>query len=496
MNAVGRPWFHGAILATVAMVAVGLNMNLHAPPRFDGAGYAVLGRSLAEGAGYREIDHPDRPRHAHFPPGYPLALAALWTAVGRSAAAAHGLSVVCTVAAVVAGWRWFRSMYAPPVAFVLGLALAVNWTWGRTGGAIQSEPLFLALETLALLAAVRAARRGGIGPGLILGAALGGCILTRHVAVALALAVGLDLALRRRWATLGAAGLVAAWVVLPWVLWLATVGRPSQAALLPRGGWAGRLAGNALFYLRRLPDALTGPFVEVATVFGRSPRMAVAATAWAASASGLLAWGGVRALRTPRRRLAGLVAAATLALLLVWPFTEAGRFLIPLVPCLLVGAIEGIGPLAARLDRRPRTWAAGVVLAVSVPYAAYALATGRAAAQARTHAAFDASCAWIARRGERPGPVLTRHPAEVSWLTGRPALAPPGDDPEAIDRLIGRYGVAYLLVDDPRYARDVANPLLRFVAARPGRVERAWSGDSVAVFAVRRPRGTASDPTH
>ena len=26
---------------------------------------------LASGQGYRAIDHPDRPRHAHFPPGYP-----------------------------------------------------------------------------------------------------------------------------------------------------------------------------------------------------------------------------------------------------------------------------------------------------------------------------------------------------------------------------------------------------------------------------------------
>jgi hypothetical protein len=156
------PGFHAAIVAAVAAAVVGLNTGVHEPPRFDGAGYAVLARSLLQGAGYREIDHPDRPRHAHFPPGYPLALAALWGVTGPSAAAAHGLSIACTVAATLASWRWFRTMYPPRTALVLGLALACNWTWGRTGGAIQSEPLFLLLGQLALLAASRAG--GGAGP--------------------------------------------------------------------------------------------------------------------------------------------------------------------------------------------------------------------------------------------------------------------------------------------------------------------------------------------
>lgn len=485
----------GAILAAVAAAAIGWNTDFQAPPRFDGAGYAVLAEALRSGAGYREIDHPDRPPHAHFPPGYPLALAALWGVTGRSAGAAHGLSIACTVAAILASWRWFRTIYPPGIALALGLALACNWTWGRTGGAIQSEPLFLLLGQLALLAAAWAARRGGSGRGIVLGAALTAAVLTRHVGIALAPAIGLVLASRRRWDALGAAGLTATAAVLPWVAWLATVRRPTQVALLPRGGWSAVLAGNVLFYIRRLPDALTGPFVEVATVFGRSPLVAAVATAWALVASGILIAGWVRAVRTPRRRLAGLVAGSTLALLLVWPFTEAGRFLIPLVPCLLVGVVEGLAPLAMRLGlRRPRAWAAGAVLAVSVPYAAYALASGRAAAQRHLQDDFDAACAWIVRHADEPGPILTRHPGEVFWLTGRPALAPPGDDPEAIARLIEGYGVAYLLVDDLRYARDPTNPLHRFVASRPGRVERVWGGEPVTIFAVRPPPRPAENP--
>ncbi len=69
----GIPILLGATLATLSWTE---------PPRFDGAGYATLGRSLAEGRGYREINAPVAARHAHFPPAYPALLALVWTVAG------------------------------------------------------------------------------------------------------------------------------------------------------------------------------------------------------------------------------------------------------------------------------------------------------------------------------------------------------------------------------------------------------------------------------
>src|ERR1017187_2774949 len=113
----------GVVLAVASAALVMLNTDLTSPPRFDGAGYAVLGDALATGRGYREIDRPGAPRHAHFPPRYPAAPPLGWRAAGRSVAAAHLFSVSCTVAAVLLAWRWFRAIYRPRVAFILGLAL-------------------------------------------------------------------------------------------------------------------------------------------------------------------------------------------------------------------------------------------------------------------------------------------------------------------------------------------------------------------------------------
>ena len=79
--------------------------------------------------------------------------------------------------------------------------------------------------------------------------------------------------------------------------------------------------------------------------------------------------GWLARVRRPRRRLAGLVPMLTLGLLVCWPYTEAGRFLVPLLPFLLIGAFEGLLGLArwgahvrrnqcvGQADRtKPRPW--------------------------------------------------------------------------------------------------------------------------------------------
>ncbi len=343
------------LVALVSAINIGFNAVWSAPPRFDGAGYAVLAESWLRGEGYRAIDHPDRPRHAHFPPGYPLVLALTWGLAGKSAAAGHAVSSLLTVGATLAAWLWFRSFLPGPTSLVLGLALAVNWIWARTGSAIQSEPLYLFLSQATLLAAVAAGRRTALGiwRSIALGALLAACVLTRQIALGLAAAVGIDLIARRRFADAGAVAGSAAFFVLPWLGWMATTGMAAktQAGLLVGGDgtWTERFARQLVFYIQRIPDQLTGPFVEVGTISERGPIVAIAANFWAVIVTGIIVAGWLRCTRRPRRRLAGLLPLVTLAMLMIWPFTEAGRFLIPLIPCLLIGAVEGIVGLVSLL---------------------------------------------------------------------------------------------------------------------------------------------------
>lgn len=499
-----RTWLAGFLIATAATLCIVVQTNPTAPPRYDGAGYAVLATSLLDGDGYRAIDHPDRPRHAHFPPGYPGFLALVWRIAGRSDFASHAASLLCTVAATLAAWLWFRAMYVRPVALAMATALACNWAWSRTGGGVQSEPLFELLGQLAILAAVAPIPRGEIRRGVLLGALLGAAVLTRHVGLALAAAVFLDLALRRRWRAFAATAAVLIAVATPWIVWqVGLAGGGTQLGLLVQAGRSGGgLVDRAVFYGDRIPDQLTGPFVEVATAPGRSPTLRAVARPWAWPATALIVAGWIAALAVPRRRLAGLAALVSLAMLLVWPYTEAGRFLIPLVPCLIVGAVEGsslvLKAVWDRSNRRIRVVAASLALCATLPYTFYAMATAERRLQSATDRGFDAACIWIQGQADRPGPVLTRHPGEVFLRTGRQALEAatserPGAvdaDPAEIAELIHRYGVAYLLVDERRYAEAVASPLDRYVRERPETLRQVMSArdrsGSVRVFEVLR----------
>ena len=397
--------------------------------------------------------------------------------------------MVCTIVAVLLGWRWFRAMYPPRTALLLGLALATNWTWGRIGGSIQSEPLFMVWELVAALAAIKAVRHNTLGNGIVLGIALAAGMLTRHVGICIAGAVVLDLGLRGRWKVLVTVISTATVLVLPWVAWLLAVHHHTQLGLLTTHGLVDRIAGQAFFYLQRLPDQITGPFVEVGTVFKRSPALAMAVNLWAAIAGATVGWGWVRTLQTARRRLAGLIAFITLSLLFAWPFTEAGRFLIPLVPMVLVGCTEGLAYAIGQAQiKASRNWAAAILLGASIPYSAYSIINGRAEAQQRIQVDFDAACQWITGHVTRPGPILTRHPGEVFWQTGHPTIEPDSPDPVVINRLIDRVGVTYLLVDDERYVNAGVNPLKKYVEQYPARVALVWSGShasvSVEVFEI------------
>ena len=67
-----------AIAALVLLVAI-LTVTPWPVGAFqDDAIYTVLAKALATGEGFRLINLPGSPHNTHYPPGYPLVLAALW----------------------------------------------------------------------------------------------------------------------------------------------------------------------------------------------------------------------------------------------------------------------------------------------------------------------------------------------------------------------------------------------------------------------------------
>ena len=154
-----------------------------------------------------------------------------------------------------------------------------------------------------------------------------------------------------------------------------------------------------------------------------------------------------------------------------------------------------------RSFRNPKTTAAAIVLAVSIPYSALcrrlqAVLFLEACSQVVTSCVQDAGCSWLAHEANVEGPILARDPGEVYWLSGRQAI-PPGNKESEIHQLLEEFRVAYLLIDDGRYANAPLNPLTRFVEEEPSRVRRVWSrtsgGSSIRIFQVLHAEERTSD---
>jgi hypothetical protein len=63
-------------------------------------------------------------------------------------------------------------------------------------------------------------------------------------------------------------------------------------------------------------------------------------------------------------------------------------------------------------------------------------------------------------------------------------LSPSVDNAALIDALITRFDVAYLLIDEDRYANSQASALPRYVSERPRQLREVWKSTSGAASVI------------
>lgn len=219
------PYIAAAIALVAGLVAVN---TLPIGGFYDDAFYVILGKSLATGQGYRNLNLPGAPFATHYPPGYPLLLAILWR-IGPAFPANLVLFKVANalLLAVAAGYAYRlgrdRMGLTPGAAFLATAAGTATTPALYLSSMLLSETMFLALAIPFLLWAERlvASERRDWRAALYLGATAGLLFLVRSQAIALVGAVALVYALRRRWIEAAASCIAAAVVVSPWLAWVA-----------------------------------------------------------------------------------------------------------------------------------------------------------------------------------------------------------------------------------------------------------------------------------
>ncbi|NNK49715.1 MAG: hypothetical protein HKP01_12650, partial [Gemmatimonadetes bacterium] len=330
------------VLAPAALVAahVLLAVLVFEPTLFPGADaghYMVLGESLRDGIGFRDIQLPGSPLHAKFPPGYPLILAVVGWFGGLQAFKAASLAFAA--GSVWLTYRIALSLTSRRVALVAAGLFAVSPVLLDFSHRVLSEAAF----TFFLLAVV-AATLGDRKVGLTALAAAAAAFFTRSagLSVLVTLVVWAVLSRDRRGAA--AAMLIAVMCVGSWALYQ-HLAQPMQPGYLqqliqenpyvPEAGtvslvdFPARAARNLWRYVS---SEFPGSFGFATVRRGTVTLTAVAGILLTALV--LHGW-----LRSAAQRLtvAHFLVAFYVGLILLWPpvWTDR-RFLLPILALLVV----------------------------------------------------------------------------------------------------------------------------------------------------------------
>jgi len=430
----------GIIFATIA-----LGIALVAIPNWpvgvfqDDGIYAILGKSLAMGEGYRYINLPGAPYAAHYPPGYPLFLALLW----KLAPEFPQNVVVFTFAnagllalAAYATFRFAQERLA--VGTVGAAAAAVAGTASlpalALGVFVLSEPMFMALLMPTLILAERAAERGEWREAVLAGFASGAVAMVRTTGMFVGPALVLVLFLRRRWLSGIAAAAAYAAFIIPWHLWVTAHGAEIPAVLVGKYGpydtWlsdAIRARGFPFVWdvVSRNARALYGMSWTMFAGGSASPEMLHAPAVVCTGV--VLVAGAWRLVR--RAPVTAWFLAAYMALVMIWPF-EPIRFVWALLPVFASIFVMGIGAVferrpAAALPRLIRLAALGVCAALVAGFATYnvlGVRQQRDAVPREIAARATPIVQWV-RASTRPGDIIAMEDDPLIYLyTGRKAV--------------------------------------------------------------------------
>ena len=222
-----------AALAGLLALAVRVAVIVATPgyrPRHDDASYVRVAHSLLALGRYPGHHLPGGgwQQSAYRPPGWPVALAAVWHLVGvDDLLAARALAAVLGAAAVVLTATLAGRLFGPRAAVATGVLAALSPLAVAVDASLESEALFTCLVVASACTALAARSSGrrwaAAGAGLLAGLAaltrLNGLVLVPIVA---ALALPPTLPWRRRVVHIVVPVVVAALLIAPWTLRNAT----------------------------------------------------------------------------------------------------------------------------------------------------------------------------------------------------------------------------------------------------------------------------------
>lgn len=437
-----------AALAALVVLAVAVSTidTLPVGVFYDDALYVILAKALATGHGYHWLNLPGAPPATHFPPGYPLFLAAIWRVFPSFPGNVLAFKAANAALLALASWAMVpflrrRFGFTPIAAAGLSIIACLGLPLLSLSTLVLSESLFLAL-LIPLLTLAESVIEGERRTKdlVVLGVLAAIATLVRTHGIALVAGAALALVFRQpgikgqrdaRRVTVAArmkdAVVVvacAAFVMLPWQLWV-----HARQGLVPeamRGmyesyaSWLARgISGEGAALLWRTPVRTTIDAAGFLATLSTPLTFEWARVVTLVTLGALLIAGLRRAWRTAPVTVLFLTTYA--AIIMIWPFAPA-RFVCGIWPLVMLvfvlGGLEIISWAPRwRVSQTARALALACVLFVAFGHIRYSVRAYREHAWSN-----------VARREAaiiRPSVVWVRahtHPQDVLMSVAEPTV--------------------------------------------------------------------------
>lgn len=321
--------------------------------------YIGLTESLVAGNGYTFMGE----RHTIYPPGLPVLLSPVVALFGRNVLATQVWVAMFAVIAAITVYALLRAI-APALRVPILAATVLGYPYFALATAtVRAELPFLAVTAAGLWLVYRAAAASARWPTwlLVVGTALLGAatVMLRTIGVAFPLAMLFAWGHRRirnvrtdaTDATLAAGGLGGLLAAVWWAMW--TRGSSASYGTLlrlqdPHQPDLGQASIAEI--IARIPDALATQLGHVAML--PSAGHWTVMTWYAPTTLGLalcLVAGALRLLGA-RNPVVAWYVLGYVGILLIWPFDEGARFIVPILPVLLVVLASGLATCVPTLE--------------------------------------------------------------------------------------------------------------------------------------------------
>ncbi|MCD6451730.1 MAG: glycosyltransferase family 39 protein [Acidobacteria bacterium] len=446
----------------------------------DDAGYIILAKSLALGEGYRLISHPAQPPETRYPPLFPFLLMPLVRSFPQNYLILKLIPLLFSLATILV-FAFLVKILLPQKGsgMFLVIIVAISPIIVDYSTQLLTEPVYAFFSLLTLYLSLYLDIKGDNKLLIALALTAVSAYYCRYIGISLIIAIILLYLIRRRYRVFLFLSFLMVIAILPWMIRNNLLGGGGyvasfllinpydiDAGTITFIGFIKRLLMNGIRYGGKvIPDLIFFPWL------GKVGSYNPLKIALGLAVSALILLGFYRNIRT-KINLLNIYTLIYFLICLIWPWYDT-RFLVPLLPLILLFLIQGTNELATFLSRKKsfgessyrnilqKGLRIGVILFLLLGsgWVIYEHHWGRGSPEWRD---YHQACLWLRNNTPEESIILCRKPRYTYLISGRKAICYPyTSDDEYMIEFLKKYQPDYIIFDRLKGAIDTSTRYLK-----------------------------------